>query len=198
MPRVRRVIFQGLTGLSLLLCGVLVIFYVRSFWKADYAFRVSEVNWTHLTSSRGRVEGYWKTSNVRRFGPQRLYYSVRVPTDLALDPPFPASADPALHRRWAVGSWGLTVDRDASDVVRILVVPYWALVLGLGVAPVIRFGLWYRRTSRRRERLLAGCCVQCGYDLRASRERCPECGMVAVGRRSGRPRVSSGHAGGDG
>jgi predicted amidophosphoribosyltransferase len=35
------------------------------------------------------------------------------------------------------------------------------------------------RVGRRRRRTRLGLCVACGYDLRASQERCPECGVVA-------------------
>ena len=31
-------------------------------------------------------------------------------------------------------------------------------------------------SQRRRKRKKLGLCVRCGYDLRASKERCPECG----------------------
>jgi hypothetical protein len=57
------------------------------------------------------------------------------------------------------------------------VVPYWSMILllapPLALAPV---GQMKRRWRRRRGR-----CERCGYDLRASAGRCPECGAGAVG-----------------
>jgi hypothetical protein len=47
------------------------------------------------------------------------------------------------------------------------------------VAAGILGGLWFRQALHRlKERQLAGAavCVRCGYDLRATPDRCPECG----------------------
>ena len=45
--------------------------------------------------------------------------------------------------------------------------------------PVLLFGVWpaWRLLPfhRRRKRKKLGLCLKCGYDLRASKERCPEC-----------------------
>ena len=59
------------------------------------------------------------------------------------------------------------------------IVPCWFIVLVTGVAPAAWLATRGRRAARRR--LLAGLCPACGYDLRASPERCPECGAVPSG-----------------
>jgi hypothetical protein len=54
--------------------------------------------------------------------------------------------------------------------------PYWSAALLSAVLPVA----WVATRWRRRWRLVAGRCPACGYDLRASPHRCPECGTPAA------------------
>jgi len=49
---------------------------------------------------------------------------------------------------------------------------HWALLVGLSSIPLIVS--WIRR----RARLKPGTCAVCGYDLRATPDRCPECGSA--------------------
>jgi hypothetical protein len=56
--------------------------------------------------------------------------------------------------------------------------PAWLAALVLATPPA----LWVVAWQRRRRILREGRCPGCGYDLRASRERCPECGLAFAGR----------------
>jgi hypothetical protein len=64
-------------------------------------------------------------------------------------------------------------------------VPLWSCAAPLSLLPVAMILIGFR-ARRRNRRLRAGLCLTCGYDLRASAERCPECGRpiprVAVAR----------------
>jgi hypothetical protein len=51
-------------------------------------------------------------------------------------------------------------------------VPHWCLAIVTGILPAV----WAAMAFRRRRVAAAGLCPTCGYDLRASPDRCPECG----------------------
>jgi hypothetical protein len=55
--------------------------------------------------------------------------------------------------------------------------PAWLALLATAVLPGLWLLRWHRRRTLRRE----GRCPGCGYDLRFSRERCPECGLPVPG-----------------
>jgi len=56
-------------------------------------------------------------------------------------------------------------------------VPLWPLVLLFGIVPMRRLSAW----CRGRRDALQGHCRACGYDLRHSPHRCPECGRPVAG-----------------
>ena|SRR5688572_4635328 len=94
----------------------------------------------------------WETPKWRRFG------FVAVEGTMSGLRTFPRGwAGPDLH--------GLTI-------------PYYAPVAVLAVLPLCTVLGHIRRAARRRR----GSCAICGYDLRASPKRCPECGLVPTTR----------------
>jgi len=80
--------------------------------------------------------------------------------------PLPAAAfNPSAPAGWAIRNWGLLV-------------PYWFVVLfeGMLAMRVVKRAV---RAHAARGRRTNGLCPACGYDLRATPERCPECGRVS-------------------
>lgn len=183
-----RVVFTTLSFLSLLLGVGAAILWPRSLLVSDgvgfeWRGQLWAANTTHGWLALFRVEGATPTAN-------QLYFS----TDWRWmhqtnRPPVPerALAGERVYRRFAGFVIGYT---EALPGMRCwtLGVPFWFLVLLFAMAPA-RWWYLFRGRWRRERRLLHGLCPTCGYDLRASPERCPECGFV---RNSGRAtRVST-------
>jgi hypothetical protein len=82
--------------------------------------------------------------------------------------------------RWQFETVG---NPDYGGQFRTIAVSCWLLAPLLALWPLTSLILLIRRRTRRRCRLAMGCCLSCGYDLRATPSpggetlaRCPECG----------------------
>ena len=60
--------------------------------------------------------------------------------------------------------------------VRSLQIPYWLPALIFACAPALAIARRFQQFSTTRK----GLCRRCGYDLRATPKRCPECGEVPI------------------
>jgi 4-amino-4-deoxy-L-arabinose transferase-like glycosyltransferase len=148
---VRRRLFDILVCVSLILCAATCVFWVRSYWRNDwvthnYGSDDRRANWC-LYSTRGAV--VW--------GRSARHTSESAGLKFGSDPTHD------LRTKWGF-LWFMT------DAGKAIGVPHWLLVLPLAAGPVTwavrKFKCGYE----------PGHCPACGYDLRATPDRCPECG----------------------
>jgi hypothetical protein len=86
------------------------------------------------------------------------------------------------HARWQTGTWFSRPSESLKNLVRFgcdpgwytgsVLFPCWMPAMLLAAVPA-----WLSvRRLRRGRKIAAGLCAVCGYDLRATPDRCPECG----------------------
>jgi len=97
------------------------------------------------------------------------------PRDVARVPWF-ALAPPALL--WLTCTGMMWLPSNTLNVwFRVAFTLFWSLHCGAYVFAIHR-SFVHDRQRREDDRRRRGCCTACGYDLRATPDRCPECGRA--------------------
>ena len=176
-------LFRFLTCVSLVLLALLILLWVRSYWRADHLRYV--IGDVEVDDDHGPiVMGKWRFIHSERGG---IQIADRDVTTLLGLPGLNYRSGPARsYVDIPIYSWEGSVDRVGFDLGGFLVqitdgewrviVPHWFLAAVTALLPSIA----YFQRRRRRQRLSKNLCPVCGYDLRATPDRCPECGTAAA------------------
>ena len=89
------------------------------------------------------------------------------------DPPDPHGLWQLVPPRWSYLGFSSTYHSSNWSSISCTRIPFWAPMLMFLVFPLVRARLWKRRFA-------AGHCQNCGYDLRATPDTCPECGAAQL------------------
>lgn len=173
---------------SLLKClsyvSIAVCLFVLAVWFSGRSLYIRHV---FLTQQNPRIIVAHETTLVSRGGTIILGHFITAddhPQNYVEKPPFfsirgPQAADlgSSNWNRFGFmfshleGSRGLA---DLGSTFREVAAPHWFFALVFSFFPTIRLAAY----SRRRKAMRCGKCLTCGFDLRATPTRCPECGTV--------------------
>jgi hypothetical protein len=190
MPAVRRRLLNLLTALSLLLCVAACVLWMRSYSARDqWAYRWRDVSADadtfgacSLDSLGGQLWfGYWWQDNsyLRRPHEGLSAEAWHVGSVQQSAPHFPRP-DAVRPLVWRFGFGWTRQGTSRTDGGRGVIVPHWLLLMLLAAPAALALARRRRRSACR----ATAVCMRCGYDLRATPDRCPECGTSAA---AGRP-----------
>lgn len=156
-----------ISALSLLLLAALAVLWVRSYWRGDQVgyrspgVRTSSGTQFALASFSGRLalsRSGWAGADPSDAG---WFVGGRNPR-------------PTYAMGWTFAGFGYRSVTDPTRWLWEFRVPMWAVAAALAAVP----GVQVLSRRRRKRKPAAGLCGGCGYDLRSSKGRCPECGTA--------------------
>jgi hypothetical protein len=167
---------------------VTMAFWVRSIGTADYLwYRTTRFDPDHLLL-RAKSDPGGVTIGLRWV--ELLVFDLRIRgSELALDEwnwdsaSYPRNLAEMQWLNFRCGAYAVAGGHSIE-----LTLPHWfiAVVTGLPAVMYLRRAIRSRRRERRRQ---AGLCIVCGYDLRGTPDRCPECGEAPLVPSPGTPGV---------
>ena len=176
MKQFLRITLNGLTILSAMLMLVFIAMCVRSLWRCDEVNFTTPNHHNYGFYSESSYMGVWTIPGVPdQPGWVWTKHAPALPSIIEY-------ADKEYANFRFVRLPGICGVRRPStygdNVEHLLFVHFLYPVILLALLPLN----WMRKYRGNRWRLKAsmGCCQNCGYDLRATPERCPECGTFAT------------------
>jgi hypothetical protein len=201
-----RAAVAALGGLSLVVCAAALVFWARGYWVVDvvevmgYRAAGGDVTTTVHRVSNGkgvvvfahsrRWNAYFPGTSVKRDAQGRWVEVPRAPPPDAHSRRVErTSMEPDRFQVLGTTPWqrlgfnaysggdeklgrgGQLAERNRYGGLRV---PHWLVVLLTGAPGFL--SLRSLAKLRRRSRIRRGLCARCAYDLRATRDRCPECG----------------------
>jgi hypothetical protein len=170
MRRTLRILLATLTLLSLLLCIASAIFWIRSHRGRDTLTLTPLPSRWSLSTSSGTLRLTHDLSYIDPAEVKSVISSFKHERSLL---GFGVKQSEEFHS-WPVTSRGPFSSITYGTVTKTHYMPLWACLVLLGILPTIQYSRLARRLRRRRR----GLCLNCGYDLRASPAKCPECGTA--------------------
>jgi len=200
LKRTRRILINSLTAASALLCVATITLWVRGHYARDTYTQYRRYDntlvcktiscgrgqftffWSRMQYGRGRWPAAWGTPDAFWDTIQRR----KIMPYPGWDSDYPQL--PFVFRQVGVSGPGMwwchffhhvTPYAGTSFVhsARVITVPFWILLAATAALPAWKLRAIFREYRHNRRRR-GGFCGSCGYDLRATPQRCPECGAV--------------------
>jgi hypothetical protein len=176
----KRRLFTILSALSLVLCLGMCVLWGRSVGHIENVYWSAPGHFAEITNPDG-VLGLHLTSDSLLYP---IWSSAHGPYGWAFRRTAMPNRDRLSLYSESFNRWGFGFHRTKTRLggawrfgdrsLLILYVPFWFPVLITVPMPTY----WAVRTLLQRRHSREGLCPSCGYDLRATPGRCPECGTV--------------------
>jgi hypothetical protein len=186
MRRLARHLFTLCAALSMLLCIAICFLWARSYRMSEQINWRNAGGWRAVRTASGNIDVALLLADWSAY-PQEF----RRPTyqrDIA-QPPFNYLIemggnwdDVNFDWEWHGFAWHHNRNTRHGTLHAEGFVPFWSVAAATALLPLAWTTSRLRSRIRRGRRSNAGLCPACGYDLRATPDRCPECGKLTPPR----------------
>jgi len=171
---VKRRWFNTFAAISLFITVVLVALCIERIRGTDFIYRADSHSQYTLAVGAGEIslDSIGGFHNKSPATPEWHVDHIRAPINIGQQTLVFMGRPQRFYERLGFYFIGGATSGQWMGRLSLIGVPLWFLLLVFSAPPA----LWMRNYLQSRRALRVGHCRVCGYDLRASSDRCPECG----------------------